>query len=64
MNPWPPFVSPGWLATYATGALTWFAIAELWGAATVLTLIAVGVLLIVFAARLLGGEIPSGGDEP
>ena len=50
---WPPYASPGWLAAYAAGFLTWFAIAELWGACVVLALIVVAVWLGLVAGEAL-----------
>jgi len=59
---YPPYASPGWLVAYTTGALSWLAIAELWGGVAVLALLGGGVLCCVSAAHALGE--PSWPEDP
>ena len=60
MTRWPRYLSPGWLAAYATGATAWLVIVEVSPLPVLVAACAVGALALVAIANLLshGATIP------
>lgn len=64
-RPWPPYLSPGWIAAYGVGALGWCAIYALAGAAVVIAVLVGGTLAITAVGELIatGHVLPEERDR-
>ena len=58
MTRWPRYLSPGWLAAYATGATAWLVIVEVSPLPVLVAVCAVGALALVAIANLLSHGSP------